>query len=76
MANIFDLFKRGVHIDGALFQQGRVSKILGHDQPMYTLPHIQWNNHVNNANHITNLKNPPDTLTKIGRYVPIVRIKR
>lgn len=76
MANILDLFKRSIHVDVTAANSSKVSKLLGHHLPDYTLPHIQWQNHVNSANHITNMQKPPiGNLMSIGRY-PKLRIKR
>ena len=53
-------------------RQAKVYKMLGLNKPVYTLPHQQWANHVNNANHITNLRNPPGgVLMTIRRYLQL-----
>jgi len=75
MASLWDIFKRSVHVDYHTFDNNRVNRMLGTHLPQYTLPHIQWQNHVNNANHITNMQNPPlGNLVQIGRYKKL-RIK-
>jgi len=53
------------------FQQNKVSKILGHHIPNINSP-TQWSDHVNRANAITNLVNPPGgVLMALRRYLPV-----
>lgn len=62
----YRLFQLSSFADSQAANAKRIGKILGQNKPVYTLPHVQWGNHVARVKTIKN-----NTLLNIKRFKPL-----
>jgi hypothetical protein len=63
--------KQSQVLDGLSARGKKIGKIVGLDKPQYTLPHVQWNEHINNKIIGGSQSSANKSLMNLRRFLPL-----